>query len=71
METFSPDRKKRSEKMTKDEHKAFLRFIKSFETKTDVVYTLKISRPTLDAIIYKGSGRPETIQKIRTVLNAA
>lgn len=65
------ERKRRSEKMTKDEHKAFLKFIGSFETKTDASDIIGISRPTLDAIIYKASGKPETISKIRKVLSAA
>jgi hypothetical protein len=63
------ERKKRSEKMTAEERKAFLKYIKSFETKYDAKEALSVSRPTLDNLIFKGSGKPDTIQKIRKMIS--
>jgi hypothetical protein len=64
------ERKRRSEKMSKEEHKAFIKWVNSFDTKTDAVVALGISRPTLDNLIFKGSGKPDTIKLIREKLNS-
>lgn len=59
------ERKRRSEKMSKEEHKAFIKYIGSFETKSDAADSIGVSRTTLDNLIFKGSGKPETIRSIR------
>ena len=61
-------RKKRSEKLTTDERRQFKKYVDSFDTKYDCVLELNISRPTLDNVIAKGSGKPETIQLIREAI---
>lgn len=58
-------RKRRSEKLTKEEQKAFLKYVESFPTKVDACGALGISRVTLDAVIFRGSGHPKTVKIIR------
>lgn len=69
--TTLQDRKRRSEHMTKDEHKAFHKFVSQFPTKIDAALAIGVSRVTLDAVMFKGSGKPETIRLIREKLNVA
>lgn len=61
-------RRKRSERLTPEEWRRFRKYVLSFETKYDCVLKLKISRPTLDNVIAKGSGKPDTIQLIRKAI---
>jgi hypothetical protein len=63
------DRKRRSEQMTKEERRAFAKYVATFPTKIDAAAALGISRVTLDAVSLKGSGKPETIQLIREMIN--
>lgn len=63
-------RRKKSVSLTSDEKKAFSKYVESFDTKMDCIERLKISRPTLDRLLFKGSGKPETIQLIREELSA-
>jgi hypothetical protein len=65
MEIQMESRKRRSEQMTKEEHRAFIKWVHSFPTKIDVAYVLGVSRITIDSVLLKGSGKPETIHKIR------
>lgn len=65
------ERKRRSERMTKEEHKAFTKWVASFQTKLDAAYVVGVSRITLDAVLLKGSGKPETINTIREILKNA
>lgn len=58
-------RKRKSEAMTKEEIKAFNKWVNSFPTKLDAVEALGVSRTTLDSLIFRGSGKPETIAVIR------
>lgn len=67
MQTIT-DRKRRSESMTKEEQKAFQKWVQSFPTKIDAAASLGVSRPTLDGILFRGSGKPETIHAIREKL---
>jgi hypothetical protein len=59
----------RSEEMSVVEYREFLQYVYSFPTKIDAAFVLKISRPTLDAIISTGRGKRETINRIREILN--
>jgi hypothetical protein len=63
------ERKRRSESLSKDEHKAFLKFIHGFPTKTDAAFEIGISRQVLDGVSLKGSGSPDSIKLIRERLN--
>jgi hypothetical protein len=65
------DRKRRSESLTKEEVKAFNKYLSTFPTKTDAAITIGISRPTLNLVIIRGSGHPETIEAIRRKLEDA
>ena len=62
------ERKRKSEKLLPDERKRFNRYVDSFETKIDCAEALNISRVTLDHIIFKGKGKPETVGIIRKAL---
>lgn len=59
------ERVKRSEEMTREEFVAFLKWVNRFPTKVDCSEALDVTRMTLDNLINKGSGKPETIAKIR------
>lgn len=68
----SPElRRRKSEKLTKDEHKAFLKYFHSFETKLDAEEKIGVKRQVLDLVALKGSGSPDTINTIRQKLNDA
>lgn len=65
---FMMDRKRRSEPLTKEEHKAFLKYLKTFPTKTDAAIVFGVSRQVLDLVSIKGHGSPESIKLIREKL---
>jgi DNA-binding XRE family transcriptional regulator len=64
-----PERNRRSEQMTKEEHKAFKQYVQRFPTKQDAADILGFTRQTVDSILLKGSGKPESIKVIREKLN--
>ena len=55
----------RSEKLTPAEHRALKAWVKSQRTKEEAAKTLDIGRNTLHMISATGSGRSETLIKIR------
>jgi hypothetical protein len=57
--------KRKSLKLTKDEHKALKAFCKTFSTVVECAEAIGISRQVLDLVLLKGSGSPETIEKIK------
>lgn len=72
MEISMEQRKRRSESLSKDEHKAFVKLFYSFPTKVDAeVYFSPLSRQVLDLVAIKGSGRYDTIAIIREKLQAS
>jgi hypothetical protein len=64
-------RKRKRDILTREEHKALLRYVKTFPTIIDAACTIGIHRNVLDLVMIKGSGSPETISKIKAVLQAA
>lgn len=62
-------RKRKSEALTIEEYKLFKQYVNSFSTKLDCMDALGITMPTLDRIFLKGSGRPDTIKKIREAIS--
>jgi hypothetical protein len=58
-------RKRKSEPMTKEEHKAFTKWVRAFPTQLDAADALGVSRITISNLVLRGSGKPETIEKIR------
>lgn len=64
-------RKRKSERLTKEEHRAFVKLFQSFKTKTDAQETFGVKRQVLDLVAIKGSGSPNTINTIRQKLTAA
>jgi hypothetical protein len=65
------DRKRRSESLTPEEFRAFKKYLNTFPTKFDAALTIGISRPTLNLVIIRGSGHPDTIRTIREKLTAS
>ncbi|HEU4903199.1 MAG TPA: hypothetical protein VFT06_10415 [Flavisolibacter sp.] len=63
-------RKRKSEQLTKEEHRAFLKYFQSFPTKLDAEDAIGVKRQVLDMVALKGSGSPETISLIRQKLSA-
>jgi hypothetical protein len=63
-----PDTGKRSVKLSKDELKKLRSYRGGFDTAIECANTIDILRPTLDRVLLTGSGSPETIYKIRTVV---
>lgn len=63
------ERKRRSEPLTKEEHKAFLKYLHTFPTKVDAQIAIGVKRQVLDLVAIKGTGSPDTIQAIRKKLN--
>lgn len=66
----SPKRRK-SVLLTKDEHKALKDFRKKFNTSVESSEALGIDRAVMERVILVGSGSPETIERIKSVLNGA
>lgn len=59
-----------SEKLTKAELKALKEYRKKFNTEVGCAISLGLDRTVLNNTITRGSGRPDTIEKIRKVLSA-
>lgn len=65
------ERKRRSEALTKEELKAFVKLYSTYLTKTDAEYDFGVKRQVLDLVAIKGHGSPETIEKIRIKIQHA
>lgn len=63
------ERKRRSEALTKEEQRLFVKLYNSFATKADAEYTIGLKRQILDMVALKGSASPESIQVIREALS--
>lgn len=60
--------KRKSVALTKEELKALKEYRKKFNTSVECAITLKIDRLVLNRVILVGSGSPETIEKIKSVI---
>lgn len=65
---IASNRKRKSEKLTKQEHRAFINWVKKQHTKIDAAEAIGIHRVSLDRIYVLGSGNPKTISTIRSVI---
>ncbi len=65
---LTKQRIRKSEALSADEWRLFLEYVKSFQTKIDAMEALNVTMPTIDRIMLKGTGRPDTIKKIREAL---
>lgn len=66
---FSKERRRRSERLTQDQHDAFKKYVDAFDTQLDAVEALGFnSRHTLRNIYVAGSGHPDNISRIRQVI---
>lgn len=61
-------RRKKSEALAQDEMKSLRRLLKQYPTDADRAEKLGIDRNTMNRVLGKGSGSPETIAKIREAL---
>lgn len=68
LNTSSPKRRK-SVLLTKEEHKAFKDFRKSFNTGVECAEAINIDRAVMERVLLVGSGSPETIEKIKLVIS--
>jgi predicted DNA-binding protein (UPF0251 family) len=59
------ERKRKSEKLSTEEFKALKKYVASFNTVADAADTIGIHRNTLDMVLIKGKGSPETVGLIR------
>lgn len=66
--TEIPKRRK-SVRLTKEELKALKDFSKSFNTGVEAAEALGIDRAVMLRVLLVGSGSPETIEKIKGVIN--
>lgn len=62
------DRVRKSEKLTKEEYAEFVKWVNAQPTKVDAAIVVNVTRPTLDRILICKSGRPDSIQKVRFLL---
>lgn len=65
------ERKRKSERLSKDELHALKKYVRAFPAVVQAAETIGIHRNVLDLVIIKGSGSPETIQKVRSTLTNA
>lgn len=59
------ERKRKSEKLTKEEFQAFKKFVRSRPTIVDAAEQIGIHRNVVDLVLIKGKGSPETVGLIR------
>lgn len=59
------DRKRKSEALTLVEQKGLRKYVDSFPTVIDAAAAIGIHRNTLDIVLIKGKGSPETVGLIR------
>ena len=64
------NRRRKSEKMTSAEKSKYKTFVSKFDTKIDAAAFFGFSVTTLDAVLTKGCGNPDTIKLIREKINA-
>lgn len=67
-QTMTPETKRRSVRLTREEHVALKKYQKKYNTQVECAEVIGIGRVVLNSVLLKGSGAPETISKIRTVL---
>lgn len=60
--------KRKSERLSKIEQQALKRYVAAKNTVVAAAEIIGIHRNVLDLVLVKGSGSPETIQKIRAAL---
>lgn len=63
-------RRRKSVKMTNEEVRALKKYVKSFDTKLDAFEAIGITKPTLDIVLVRHSGAPDTIEKIREAIKS-
>jgi hypothetical protein len=64
------ERKRKSEKLTKEEIASLKKYVRTFSTVVDASEKIGIHRNVLDMVLFRGSGSPETVSKIRESLSA-
>lgn len=67
--TTIPGRRK-SVKLEKTEWSALKQYRKKFDTEVECALSIGVDRLVLNRVLLKGSGSPETIEKIRVVIQA-
>jgi hypothetical protein len=70
IKVMKAERKRKSEKLSKDEVRSLVKYVHTFPTIIDAAYSIGIHRNVLDLVLIKGSGSPVTIQKVREKIAA-
>lgn len=65
------ERKRKRDVLTKEEQSALKKFVNTFPTVVDAAEAIGIHRNVLDLVLIKGSGSPETIQKVKAKITQA
>jgi len=63
-------KQRRSEKLAPSEKVAFKDWVDSFDTLVDAYEDLDVAKGTLERLLLKGSGHPNTIAKVRRKIPA-
>lgn len=62
------ERKPKSIKLAKDEMQTLKKYVNAHHTIIDAAYAIGIHRNVLDMVLIRGTGSPETVDKIREKL---
>jgi hypothetical protein len=62
--------KRKSEKLTKNEHKQFKEFVRKQNTVVEAAEIIGIHRNIVDKVIYSGKASPESISLIKKTIAA-
>ena len=61
-------KRRKSVLLTKEQHKAFKEYRKTFNTGVEAAEAIGIDRAVMERVLLVGSGSPETIEKIKSIL---
>ena len=67
--TINTERVRKSEVLKKTEHAKLIKWVAAHHTKTDAAEAMGLNRMTLDRVLYKGSGAPETLRIVRSAIH--
>ncbi len=70
MSTYTVTKNRKSEILTKEEHKALKAYRKKFDTEVACAVEIGIDRLVLNRVLLVGRGAPASIEKIRAALAA-
>lgn len=69
MTNITERKNRKRDVLTKDEHRALIKYVRSFPSVVDCAFVIGIHRNVLDLVMIRGSGSPNTIRLVREKLN--